>query len=161
MSSLIPKEISSPAELTSLLLEIKSYANWFGQYINAQRVGAKLSASQPELSSSASAVIRALSAATPLTATRLDELIVSLEHTSRHAPVATITLAAPATSEVKRALTDWCRRELSPDILITYRFNAGLLGGMMIRVGSHLYDWSFRTKLMENRRGFTEVLNRV
>lgn len=161
MTSMIPREISSPADLTSLLLEIKSYANWFGQYINAQRVGTKLSTPQPELSASASAIVRDIAGTAPLTSTRLDELIASLEHTAAHAPTATITLGAPATAEVKRALTEWCRTELSPDILITYRFNAGLLGGMMLRIGSHLYDWSFRTKLMDRRQNFTEVLRRV
>lgn len=161
MSLTVPDGIYSPSDLASLILEIKAYAKWFGQYINAQRVGSRLTTEQPELTIVASDLIRSFAKLTPMTVARLDELVAALEKISTDAPVITITLAAPAPIEVKRQLTDWCRREISPAILVAFKFNAHILGGMVVRAGSSVYDWSFRTQLMNTRTGFSEVLNHV
>lgn len=161
MTSLLPADIYSPSDLAALTLEVRAYAKWFGQYVNAQRVGSRLTAKQPELSPVASGLIRNYAKQSPMTSSRLDELLGSLEYAAKHAPVITITLAAPAPSEVKHLLTDWCRRELSPSVLVAFRFNAHILGGMIVRAGSRVYDWSFRTQLMNRRHGIVEVLDRV
>lgn len=157
----LPASVSSPSDVTALILEIKTYAQWYGQYANAQRAGSRYQASQPELSDVAGAVIRTWAAETPLTSARIDELIGSLERIEKTAPVMTITLAAPAPAEVKWTLVTWCREHLNEDILVTFRFNATILGGMVVRYGSHVYDWSFRTRIMNGRQHFTEVLARV
>ncbi len=161
MNQQLPSGIYSPSDLAALILEIRAYATWFGQYVNAQRVGSRLAAEQPELSSIANDVIREYAKLSPITAARLDEIIATLEHAATHATVITITLAAPATTDVKQQLTAWCRQELSPAVLVAFRFNAHILGGMVVRAGSRVYDWSFRTKLMGRRHGISEVLARV
>ena len=160
MSSL-PASISSPSDVTALILEIRTYEQWYGQYANAQKAGSHYKEPQPELSPVASEVIRAWAVAAPLTQARIEELITSLEHIQTHAPVMTITLAAAATADVKRALVTWCREHIHEDILVTFRFNATILGGMVVRFGSHMYDWSFRTQLMNARQRFPEALSRV
>ena len=157
----LPASISSPSDVTALILEIRTYEQWYGQYANAQRVGSHYKEAQPELSSVASEVIRAWAAAAPLTQARIEELITSLERVQKTAPVMTITLAAAATADVKRSLVTWCREHIHEDILVTFRFNATILGGMVVRFGSHMYDWSFRTQLMNARQRFPEALNRV
>jgi hypothetical protein len=159
--SKLPTAISSPSDVTALTLEVRAYQQWYGQYANAQRTGAHYQPTQPELSPIASEVIREWAAAEPLTTTRIDALIADLEHVSKTAPVITITLAAVAPVEVKRALVTWCREHLGEDILVTFRFNATILGGMVVRYGSRIYDWSFRTRLMNGRQKFPEVLSRV
>jgi len=159
--SKLPASISSPSDITALILEIRAYEQWYGQYANAQRVGSHYATPQPELSEVASGVIREWAAAAPLTAARIEELIAELEHVQKTAPIVTITLAAAATSEVKKALVTWCREHMHEDILVTFRFNTTILGGMVLRYGSRVFDWSFRTQLMNERHHFAEVLNRV
>lgn len=157
----LPAAISSPGDVTALILEIRSYQQWYGQYTNAQRAGTQYRGSQPELSGTAGEVIRGWAASAPLSAERLEELIAELEHIQKTAPVITITLAASATTEVKRALVGWCREQINETILVSFRFNATILGGMVVRYGSRVYDWSFRTQLMNNRHRFPEVLTHV
>ncbi len=157
----LPASISSPSDVTALVLEIRTYEQWYGQYANAQRAGSRYKDPQPELSPVASEVIRTWAAAAPLTQSRIEELIAHLEHIQTHAPVMTITLAAAATADVKRSLVTWCREHIHEDVLVTFRFNATILGGMVVRIGSRIYDWSFRTKLMNARHQFPEALSRV
>ncbi len=157
----IPKTISSASDLTGLILEVREYTKWYNQYANASRVGAPYQIAQPELSPTASQLIRDWASQTQVSSKSLDELVAQLEHTKVHAPVITITLAAPATSEVKAQLVAWCRANLSPDILVTFRFNATILGGMVVRYGSTIYDWSFRRTILNERHRFAEVLQRV
>lgn len=160
MSSL-PSTISSPSDLTALILDVRRYAKWFLEATVAGRVRALHQDPQPEISPAAADMIRAWASETPLTSQRLDELIVTLEMILKRAPVVTITLAAPAPAEVKRTLVNWCRQEIDPEILVTLTFNATILGGMIVRVGSRVYDWSFRRQIMDNRRKFSEAVARV
>ena len=157
----IPPAVSSTNDLTGLILEVREYAKWFNQYANAAKLHASYKQAQPELSPTASTLIRDWAKQAQLTSVRIDELIAGLEHTKAHAPVMTVTLAAPATSEVKKALVAWCRTNISADILVTFRFNSGLLGGMVVRYGSSIYDWSFRRTIMNERHKFAEILSCV
>lgn len=157
----LPSSISSPSDVMALILEIRAYEQWYGQYANAQRAGSRYQTPQPELSDVAGEVIRGWAAAAPLTSARIEELITNLERIRTHAPSMTITLASSATTEVKRTLVAWCRAHIHEDILVTFRFNATILGGMVLRYGSHIYDWSFRTQIMNGRQRFPEVLARV
>lgn len=157
----LPDMVSSPSDVTALIMEIRSYQQWYGQYANAARAHATYQTQQPELSPIASEVIRDWAAAEPLTAARIDTLVSELEHTAAHAPVITITLATAATAEVKHTLVAWCRTNIAADVLVAFRFNATILGGMVLRCGSRVYDWSFRTQLMNGRAHFAEVLARV
>ena len=70
----------------------------------------------------------------------------------------TITLASPASLEAKEALAKWCRENLHSEILISFQYSSAILGGMILRTGSKIYDWSFRKKITENSKPFTEVL---
>jgi hypothetical protein len=161
MTSILPPSVSSTQDLTSLILEIRSYAKWYSQYTTASKVKTTYKEAQPELSPTATELIRTWGKQSPLSQKSLDELISTLEKTVSHAPIMTITLAAPATTEVKRALVDWCRSNIHQDILVTFRFNSTILGGMVVRFGSKIYDWSFRRAILNERHKFGEMLTRV
>ena len=157
----LPPTISSPSDLTALILDVRRYAKWFLETTVAGKVRTAYQATQPDLSPAAADLIRSWAAETTLSSERLDELVTALEVTLKNSPVITVTLAAPAPSEVRRTLVNWCRHEIDPTILVTFTFNATILGGMIMRVGSRVYDWSFKRQIMENRHKFSEVLNRV
>ncbi|HET8709361.1 MAG TPA: F0F1 ATP synthase subunit delta, partial [Candidatus Saccharimonadales bacterium] len=91
----------------------------------------------------------------------LDKNMRALEDYARTAPHLTITLAAPAPASLKQTLTAWCRQNLAPNMLVTFEFNSSLCGGMVVRYGSRMFDWSFRRQIMENKQKFPEVLRNV
>lgn len=157
----LPDTICSPQDLTALILEVKEYARWYEHESVKQRTGAKTRSTQPVLSVTTTAFLRSVSTNGTLQPTQLDTIIHELEQYKVAAPTITLTLAAPAPERVKELLTAWCRRELSPTILVSFEYNRTLLGGMVVRYGSHVHDWSFRRTLLTTDAKFSEVLARV
>ena len=113
------------------------------------------------MSQAATELLRAWSAKQSLTQARLDELSGALQQFIKSAQVVTITLAAPPTGDVKQTLVAWCRSNINPQILVSFQFNQTLLGGMVVRYGSRIFDWSFRRQILAARDTFPEVLRRV
>jgi hypothetical protein len=154
--------VSSPNDLRGLISELGDYAKWYGQNAIKKQVHAKhISHEQPELSPAAKAILQEWASEHPVTRASLDELIQSLERHVKDARVMTITLAAPATTGIKKQLTAWCRDNVAPDVLVRFEFNQTLLGGMVVRFGSHIYDWSLRRQILDGRTKFPEVLRNV
>jgi hypothetical protein len=142
-------------------MEIHEYANWYAHESVKIRVKAKSESSSPTLSAAALELLRDWKADQQISAESLDLLIKTLEQYSSTSPSMTITLAALPTSILKTALVNWCRENIAPSILVSFRFNSSLLGGMVVQYGSHVFDWSFKRKILENRGIFPEVLRRV
>jgi hypothetical protein len=150
--------VSSPQNLKTLVLEMRDYAHWFSQNEVRRRINAKHSADKPELSVAASVLIHDWERKGSLDRKSLDELIAALEDMEDAAPKVTITLAAPPAAGLKKMLVNWLREEVAPDVLVTFDFNSTLLGGMVLRCGSRIFDWSFRRQILDSRGQFPEVL---
>lgn len=161
MSLILPSSVSSTQDVTALSLEVQTYAKWYSQYANAAKMKVAYKEPQPDITPVASELIREWGKQNPLTPASLDQLIKELAHKTKSAPIMTITLAAPATSDVKSALVSWARENINPDVLITFRFNSTILGGMVVRVGSRIFDWSFRRAILNERQKFREIISRV
>ena len=157
----LPDSVASSQDVTSLLLEVRDYARWFLH--ESIKINAKIKhiSKSPDISPSAKELIHEWSVKKPLSQASLDELIKILEDYVDDAPVINITLAASPTNDIKASLVAWCRKNIAQNILITFQFNATLLGGMVIRYGSRIFDWSFRRQLLAARENFPEVLRRV
>ena len=154
--------IASPQDLQALIAELHDYARWYGHNAIKKQIHAKhTSTDQPEFTPAAKAVLQEWTQKNPLSRASLEALIKELEQYLRAARVMTITLAAPPTSGIKKLLTAWCRDNISPSILVRFEFNQNLLGGMVVRYGSHIYDWSFRRQILAERTKFPEVLRNV
>lgn len=161
MNLVIPDSIASRQDLSAVTREIHTYAAWASRELIKQKVVGKAAGTQPAISQEANAVLRSWMYGKPMTKTKLDELTKALEIYARTAPSVTITLAGVPAGETKTKLVAWCRRELRPNILVSFRLNRAILGGMVVAYGSHIHDWSFRRKLLETTTSFSQVLERV
>ena len=161
MNLVIPDTVASAQDLSSVLNDVRSYAKWASRELIKQKVAGKSTGAQPELSKEASDIIRSWSGGKPMTQTGIDGLVTALETYKKSAPSITITLAAVPSGEVKTSLVAWCRKELAGNILVSFRLNRNILGGMVVAYGSHIHDWSFRRKLMDPGKPFHEVLQNV
>lgn len=151
--------ISSPQDLQALIVEIRDYARWSSHNAIKKQVHAtKHTAAPPAVSPAALATIKAFSGGKSMNRESFDRLIATLEDYAKKAPTLTVTLAAPVTAGFKKTLVAWCRDNISPTVLVTFQFNSGLLGGMVVRFGSRVYDWSFRRAILANANKFPEVL---
>lgn len=157
----LPNTVSSLQDLGTLTLEIREYAKWFAANAIKERVHARNVTPPPSLSQGAQELVRSIGSKKLLSGTDLEQLIQALEDAKKTAPAITVTLAAPATSDVKQKIVESCRKNIADNALVTFKFNSGLCGGMVINYGSHVFDWSFRRQILANRSKFTEVLRSV
>lgn len=157
----LPDSVSSAQDLSALTMEIHEYAKWFAHNAIKERAHAKRGVPPPIVSAGALELIRSCSGTKLLTQKSLDDLIHELELFKKTASIITITLAAPPTGDIKATLVAWCRKNISKNILVNFRFNSTLLGGMVVRFGSHVFDWSFRRQILNERSKFPEVIRRV
>lgn len=164
MTLKLEESVSSPQDLKGVIMEIRDYARWHSHNSIKKRLHVRMKRKSPEapiISEAATAVIREWASSNLLNQNNFDRLIETLNTYERTAPQLTITLAAPPTSGLKKVLVAWCRQNVSPNILINFQFNSMLLGGMVLRTGSHVFDWSFRRQILESRQHFPEVLRNV
>lgn len=155
----LPSSISSRQDLKAVVMELQAYAHWSSQNAVKQRVVNQPFEGQPGLSPAAAELLRQAGAGPD--SQNLDRLIGALEAFAAKAPYVTITLAAPAPNSLKQAIVTWFRQNVRPDILVDFNFSAPMLGGMSVRYGSHVFDGSFKRKIMANRNKFPEVLRHV
>lgn len=158
---MLPASVTSPQDITSLQLELHDYARWFSHNSIKKQLHTGHADNAPELSPQARELLRTWSQPEPLSVKSLDKHMHALEEYAHSAPQITITLAAPAPVSLKQTLTTWCRQNLAPNMLVNFEFNSGLCGGMVVRYGSRMFDWSFRRQILENKQKFPEVLKHV
>ncbi len=159
---ILPDSIASSQDLAAVVGEIKQYTQWYLHEAIKTRVGARSGHSQePVLSEAAGDLIREAAKQAPLNRISLERLSKTLEAFSKTSPIVTITLAAPVTKELKRRLVEWCRHNIAENVLVTFQHNATILGGMVFRYKSRVFDWSFRRSILDNKVSFAEVLHSV
>lgn len=154
-------DIVSPQDLQTVMVDIRRYGAWYGSTAAKQRRSIVQNTPPPTIQPASLKLLQTVNAAEPLNEQRIDDLIADLEDWRDTAPTLTITLAAPASSRLKADIVSWCRKNLSPSSLVTFKFNSLLLGGMVVRVGSRIFDWSWRRGILAERNKFPEVLKRV
>jgi hypothetical protein len=157
----LDESVSSLQDLRGLVMEIREYAKWHAHNDIKKRVHVRTGTKEPDMTASARAVLHEWSGGKELASRSLDELIATLEDYGRKAPTITITLAALPSAGMKKQLVSWCRDNITPNILVDFQFNSTLLGGLVVRSSSHVYDWSFRRQILAERNKFPEVLRRV
>lgn len=161
MSQSLPDTIWSPEDLGELIADLHRYAQWLSSYLVKQHVVGAAAATPPNVSAAAVGYLRSLQSQQLLHGDGLETLIAELEKLKLNAPVVTITLAGPPSNGLKKQVVAWCRQHIEGNILVGFQFNATILGGMVVRHGSHIFDWSFRRQILANRGKFAEVLRNV
>ena len=157
----LPDSVLSSQDLKAATLEIQRYAQWYGQTLVKIKKSNHKGYAAPTISRPAVEIIEQWQGDRPITQPSLDGLIAALEDYAAAAPRISITVAAPPPRNLKQDLADWCRKNIDARILVDFQFDSTMLGGMAVRYGSHIYDWSFRRQILEARSRFPEVLRNV
>lgn len=157
----LPNSVLSSQDLKAATLEIQRYAQWYGQTLVKIKKSNHKGYEAPAISRQAIQIIEQWQGDQPINQPSLDKLITALQDYAGQAPRIAITLAAPPPRSLKQELADWCRKNIDAGILVDFQFDSTMLGGMAVRYGSHIYDWSFRRQILAARSHFPEVLRRV
>lgn len=162
MASLkLSEDIATRQDLQTVTLEVKNYAAWAEHAAVKKQVTKAAKSDPPAISAAAAGMINQWQAGKDTAGQSLDGLIKSLEDFAAAAPHATITLAAPAPAKLKHDIVGWFRTAVRPDMLVDFKFDSTMLGGMMVACGSRVFDWSFKRQILAGRDKFPEVLKNV
>lgn len=161
MKPKLPASVSSRQDLKAVIMELQGFLHWLSQNDIKQAVTKQSFGEQPALSPAAQELITGWPEANPLNRETLAKLVENLEGFAAKAPFVSVTLAAPAPASLRQAIVSWFRQNTRSDLLVDFNFNATMLGGIVVRYGSHVYDGSFRRMILANRAKFPEVLRNV
>ena len=161
MSLNLQNDISSRQDLRAVILEIQNCAAWLAQSQVKAKVSGKQDSQPPTISHAADDLIKQWHGKNAVSPKTLDELVKTLKDFESKAGRISITLAAPAPARLRQELVAWCRQNINPNILVDFKFNSTMLGGMVVQYDSHVHDWSFRRQILAGRDKFAEVLRHV
>lgn len=157
----LPSSIASSEDLTELLIELHDYSKWLSHESIKKNMNLKSESKLPILSISATELLHTIGDKKTINKNDLEQAIENIKKYIKEAPTITITLSAIPSNSLKSNLVSWCRDNLAPNILVNFRFNKILLGGMVIRCGSRIFDWSFRRQILASSNKMPEVLRNV
>jgi hypothetical protein len=153
----LPIDIYSPDQSSGLLLALHQYI----EAVHQAAVKAKVenqSMPRPEMPAAVESLATG-SGADVTNLQALDELYSSLEAALKTAPNMHITLSAIPGRTIKRQLTVWFRTQIHPMSLLTFSARSDIGGGIVLQAGSHLYDYSFRQRILANPKRIGELAN--
>ncbi len=155
----LPSTVASLQDLNDIILDIREYAKWYSH--NAIKKSGSKKSEGPDISSTAKEILRQYSDSNSLNASGISELVEYLEKLKTNAPTISVTLASVPTSDLKKSIVEWSRSNLDPDTMVKFQFNATILGGIVVKCGSRIFDWSFRRKILDKRDKYPEILRNV
>lgn len=161
MNVRLPVDLYSIDQLSAVMLELHDYLATLQQ--GAMRAKITESSGRPE-TPHASALLLGLfhgSNVVPGDHHAAENLLQNLEIIRTKATVAHITLPALPNRLLKRQLTVWFRKEIHLYTFLTFTTRSDIGGGIIVHIGSHIYDFSFRQVLLGNKHRITEIFNNV
>lgn len=91
----------------------------------------------------------------------LEQLQADLIAVRDQAPVAHMVLPALPNRTLKKQLVEWFRAQVHQQMMVSFAARGDIGGGFLLRIGSKQYDYTFRTRLLENKARITEIFDGV
>jgi hypothetical protein len=144
----LPYDVYSPDQISALTMELRRY---IGARQDASRRSDHGASSQLTLSAQLSSL---LESSGDITA---QQLLEELEAVLKNAPTVHIITGGPAGNQLKHQITAWFRDNIHPSTLVDFAFRHDLGGGVVVRAGSRIYDFSLKRRIMDNRHRISEL----
>ena len=162
MAFKLPDSIYSVEQLEAIIFELREYVDWS----RSASIKSKLKSDSPALpapawSAEMQAVVASFGAGKALSTGDVEELIKALMTFKKKAPLVHLTLAGMPGPAQRAQIMAWFRDNVNPHVLLTFAANRTILGGMVVRAGSHIYDLSWRREFLAKREKLVEVVSNV
>jgi len=157
---ILPDNIYSPDQVSTVVLDLNTYQSALRDSLARAKTKSKNTSLDAEPTALLQDTLDACGLDHP-TPDLLDELRRQLETILAQSPIAHITLAALPNLLIKKKITGWFRKEITPNALLTFSVRTDIGGGAVVQSGSHIYDFSFRSLLVANKQKLAEIASRV
>ncbi|HSH31644.1 MAG TPA: hypothetical protein VK963_03190 [Candidatus Saccharimonadales bacterium] len=158
----LPDSIGSPEQLQEVAMNLDDYIADCRSRAIKQRKGLDAATDQDNVLRQRLGDLAALlGPADKLDLEQAEQLRTWLTQLAREAPVVHLTLPDLAGASLKQQLVAWIRANLSPHSLVAFHHNRALAGGMVVRTANHIYDFSFRKRLLDQRAAIARIIKNV
>jgi hypothetical protein len=154
----LPVDMQSPDQVSGAVVALQQYRSALRDQTTRAKFDAKTE--KPEVPTQLEGLLHNTGVASE-DASGLEALQAQLEKALKDAPVMHVTLAAPANRTLKRQLTVWFRTQVHPTSLLTFAARSDIGGGVILRAGSRVYDYSFRAAILDNKSRLMELAGGV
>lgn len=149
MNLALPVDLYSADQLSEVVLELHDLAAAILSRANPSPHTAELSPTLSEL--------LAVNKITLNNAAGIEDVAKAAADLLDSGPAVHILLAAIPGQTLRRQFTTWFRTHIHPQTLLTFAMRSDLGGGAIVRVGSQVYDLSFRRSITSNKARLTEL----
>ncbi len=157
----LPIDLYSTDQLGAAMLELHDHVSALrNSSVKAKAAGNKARPDAPHVSALLLGIFHGAGVA-PDDRVASEALLHALELVRNKAPIAHVTLPALPNRTLKRQLTVWFRAEIHPHTFLTFATRSDIGGGLILQIGSHTYDFSFRQQLLGNKHRIAEIYNSV
>lgn len=136
----------------------------YQSYVRRLNVAAKVEVEEPAgleppaMPAELLAFLKAQFGSDTVTIERLEEIKKFFQEITKRSPSVHIMLAFLPTAGERAQITRWFRDNIAADILLSFSQNSNLIGGMLIRGRTRIFDLSLRTVLLANKNRVGELL---
>lgn len=158
---LLNDNIVSVGDLKQIIAELEDFKKVLSHNAIKAQVNKSKNKDNYDLSLVAKEIITDWQDSKPLNSESLEQLIKSLNYCLNNSPRISITLAALPSRSLKSKLATWFRDNIAENLLVDFNYNSALFGGLVVSIGSHTFDWSFRRQILNSKDKLTKVINNV
>lgn len=153
----LPVGLYSTDQLSELVMELRSYINQLHDTVVRRRVKLTEDVETPGMS----VLLKEVFELNIGDGSSPDDLLRELENLLKHAPVVHIVLAALPGRELRRQLTLWFRTQVGANTMLTFSQRHDIGGGIIVRAGSQVFDYSFRHLILDSKHRIVEIFTSV
>ena len=158
----LPESINSLEQLEAVIFELGEYVDWSrGSQIKQTVTGQGAKGDERVWTPEIQAILGAWSGDEDITIASVEALIRQLEAHKKTAPALHVTLAGWPSPSLRHQLVAWFRANVHPQAFVSFAVNRTILGGMVVRAGSHIHDYSWRRQFIAKRDQIPEIMRRV
>ncbi len=158
MAFKLPGSVYSPSLIESVIYETGQYLDWYREAKVHKTVGAK-AAEEPSFTGETVQTIEAWFEGKKPSVEGIEGLVAHLR--GLNLPVVHVTMAALPNHSQRASLVDWFRAQTNPDVLVAFVTDRNLGGGVMVRTPNHVFDYSWRQRLVDGRDKLAGIIKNV
>jgi len=154
-------KIVSVGDVKQIIAELEE----FKKVLSHNAIKAQVNKLKPkddyDLSLAAKEIITDWNESKPLNIELLEQIIKALNECLNNSPRVIVTLAALPNNSLKSKFAIWFRKNVANNLLIDFNYNSALFGGLVVSIGSHTFDWSFRRQILDSKDKLAKAINNV
>lgn len=155
----MPIDLYSADQLSAVIIELRNYIG----DLHDHNVRKKLNKNHTEEPPKTSALLLGVFNSVGVKHEDLDaaeKTLKILQEVRKTSPVVHITLPDTPSRTLKRQFTVWFRTQINPTTLLSFALRTDMGGGVIVQAGSHIYDFSLKKKVINNRKQIYEIYKR-